>query len=192
MNLNTLKRTAATAAIIASTILMPVAGQAANPTVTTSITTASGITVADGVDVAFGSWLVIVRNAESIVLTMDQTGAIVASGATQSTVVNLTPGTGVAGTVTVDVPVGANNAVLQMSRTAATAFGVAGLAFTSVAYSTAVEGNMQAFVVTPATEPVTVVTGGTPQTVTFSPVLTFSATVPDGTYTSSFDVSFAW
>lgn len=192
MNLNTLKRTAATAAIIASTILMPVAGQAANPTVSTSITTASGITVADGVDTAFGSWLVIVRNGESITLTMDELGAIVAGGATQSTVINLTPGTGVAGTVTVDVPAGANNVVLQMSRTAATAFGTAGLAFTSVAYSTAAEGNLNAFAATPATVPVTVVAGGTPQTVTFSPVLTFTASVAPGTYTSSFDVSFAY
>lgn len=193
MKLTTFKTLALATAAVAVVAFVPQGANAQTP-VQTSIATNSAITVVDGVDIDFGTWLIIVRGGETPTLTIDNAGAITTGGITTSTLQNLTPGTSVAGTVTVDTPTGTTNTVLQMSRTAATAFTDPGLAITAVTYSTATEGNNQAFAVAPATVPVTVVAGGTPETVTFGATITASVTPLDANspHTSSFDVSFAY
>jgi hypothetical protein len=192
MKLTSFKTLALATAAVAVVAFLP-QNASATP-VQATIATNSAITVADGVDINFGTWLIIVRSAETPTITLDNAGAIVTGGITNSTLQNLTPGTGVAGTVTVDLPAGTANTVLQMSRTAPVAFTDTGLSISAVTYTTATETGNNAFLVTPATEPVTVVAGGTPETVTFGATITATATPLDANspHVSSFDVSFAY
>lgn len=164
--------------------------QAAPVTIATTITTSSAITATKVNDIRFGTWLVIVRSTETPTLTMDNAGAVAKTGNTLSTLQNIVAAPGPGG-LTVNVPVGSTNTILQMTRTAASAFTDPGMNVSAVSYSTAIEGNNKPFLAATA-YPVTVVTGGTAEPVTLASAVNFTATPADGTYSSSFDVSFAY
>jgi len=192
MKRTNLKMLALATAAVAGLALLPQGAQAQTP-VQTSIATNSAITVVDGDDIDFGTWLIIVRSGETPTLTIDSTATVTVAGDTTSTVQDLGVGTQQAGTLTVDVPAGSNNVVLQMERTAATAFTDGGLTLTNAFYSTATEGADVAFPEATGVD-VTVVAGGTPETVTFGVEITANATPDDANspHTSSFDVTFAY
>jgi hypothetical protein len=168
---------------------------AVNPTVNASITTSSAITVADGQDMTFGTWFLIFRNADNFSLHMTTAGVITAVGlgptpATDSRAINILAAAQV-GTVTVQLPAGVSGVVLNMQRTAITDFTDVALTLNNITYATATEGANLAL---PATTnvPVTAVTGGTPETVSFGADIDVTATPADATHTASFDVSFAY
>lgn len=189
----------ATVAVAALTgmVFSPSSSNAAavTPTVNATLTTNAAITVADGVDMTFGTWFLIFRNADIFNLHMTTAGVITAVGlgptpATDSRAINILPSPQ-AGTVTVMLPAGVSGVVLNMQRTAITDFADAGLTLSNITYGTATEG---ANVALPATTnvPVTAVTGGTPETVSFGADIDVTATPADATHTASFDVSFSY
>lgn len=161
----------------------------AQTTVQASITTNAAITVADGVDMDYGTWFLAVNGADDFLLTMTTAGVVTASGNVTSTATNIVPAVG-AGTVTVTTPTGTTNTVLQMTRSAIIDFPDAGLTFQNTTYGTAAQGANQALGVVAV--PVTVATGGTPQTVSFGGQINVSATPADATHLASFTVSFAY
>lgn len=188
MNFKSFSKSAAVAALALGWSFGAV--QAAPVTIATTMTTSSAITATKVADIVFGTWLVIVRSTDSPVITMNNAGTVAKTGITTSTVQNIS-NTAAAGSLTVNLPSGSTNTLLQMSRTAPTAFASPSMTVSSVSYSTLTQGNNNNFT-TPAAVPVTVVTGGTAETVTLASAITFTATPTDGSYTSSFDVSFAY
>lgn len=192
MNFRTMKIVAAFAVAFFGVAALSSNAQAQD-TITANIEFDSAITTSNAADLEFGTWLAIVRGGDTVTLTMDNTGAITPAGITTSTFQNIA-GTPAAGGIDVDLPAGTTNVVLQMSRTAATAFATnAGvMTLSAVTYSTAAQGNNQAFAATPTTVPVTVAAGGTPEHVTFGGTISLTGTPTDGPDSASFDVSFAY
>lgn len=167
---------------------------AVTPTVNANITTASAITVADGVDMAFGTWFILFRNADNFIIRLSTAGVITPVGlgptpATDSRAINTLVGP-VAGTVTASLPSGVSGVVINMQRTAITDFADAALTLNTITYSTATEAEAPL----PATTnvPVTIVTGGTPETVNFGGDVEVTGNPADLTHTASFIVSFAY
>jgi hypothetical protein len=195
MNFKTFKTTAAVAALILGIAVLPSAVNA-QETVNASIETNAAITTADGDDIDFGEWFLIFRNADAFSLVMTTAGVItptgLGGGATDSQAALLTAGATAEGTVTVDLPVGANGIELTMTRTAIDATGIgAGLTLQDITYGTVTEGaNLVLAEATP--EPVTVVTGGVPEVVSFGATFAVSAQPPDQVHLGTFDVSFAY
>lgn len=155
-----------------------------------TITTSSGITAADGVDMDFGDWLIGVNNGDQATITIDTDGDLTAVEGTTSQLIELTGATtGVAGTVTVDLPSGADGVELQMSRGTITQFTDTNITLDDITYSTATEAEAPLAESTPVV--VTVVTGGTPETVSFGGTITAEDASPaDATHTASFTVTF--
>lgn len=198
MNFRTMKMVAAFAVAFFGVAALSSNAQAQTRTVDVNISTDSAITTSIPNPIDYGTFLVIVRAPDSPTLTIGTDAATVAiGGTTTSTVQNLTSSS-TFGDMTVDLPVGTSNVILQMSRTAPDGFvgadplSVFGGTITAVTYGTLTQGDNQAFLVSPATEPVTVVAGGNPEPVRFGSTITFTATPDDDTYTDSFDVSFAY
>lgn len=167
---------------------------AVTPTVNASITTASAITVADGVDMAFGTWFILFRNADNFIIRLSSAGVISTTGLAlpanaNSNAVN-TLVAPVAGTVTASLPAGVSGVVLNMQRTVITDFTDLALTLNSITYSTTTEAEAPL----PATTnvPVTVVTGGTAETVSFGGDVEVTGNPADATHTASFQVSFAY
>jgi len=188
----------ATVAVAALTgaVFAPTSSQAAvvTPNVNVSLITNSAITVADGVDMAFGTWFLIFRNADAFELRITPAGVTsiqnIGGGTADSQAVN-TIAAPVAGTVTVSLPAGINGIVVNMQRTLETDFTDAGLTLTRITYSTVTEPGPT--VMTAATNyPVTVVTGGVAETVSFGADIQVTATPADATHTATFQVSFAY
>jgi len=179
---------------VASALALGVAAFGSNAqaqtTVDASFITSSGITVNAGNTMDFGEYLLIVGAPDNPTLTLSDDGsnAITVANNPNSQIVEITaPAT--EGSVTVDAP--ADGTVLTMTRDAAstTDFADAGLSLTAVTYRTATEsGNINA---DGDTGPVTVVTAGTPELVTFGGTITATATPADTTHTASYTVSFA-
>lgn len=167
--------------------------QAQTQTVNVNITTASGITTTVPDPIDYGTWLVIVRGGDTPTITVATDGTATTGGITTSTLQNLS-GTSDEGGMTVDLPDGTTNTILQMSRTAPDGFTPATLngTITAVTYGTTAQGENTAFPVSPATVPVTVASGATPEAVRFGSTITFTATPTSATYTDTFDVSFAY
>lgn len=163
----------------------------AQETVNANITTSSAITTTDGVDMGFGTWFAAVVSGDAFTIGMlSSTGAVTAAGVTTSFAIELVP-VDQAGTVTVEMPTGADNVLLQMTATAITDFADPGLSLSALNYTTATEGNDVVLVpLTPVD--VTAVTGGTPETVRFGGTIDVSATPADAAHVASFDVSFAF
>lgn len=194
MNLKALKYGAAVG--VAMMGISGFLGQAqAQTVIQANITVDSAITVTPGLNIEFGTWLLVYRNADPFELTMDTAGNIVvnniAAGAGNSVAIQLTPGTG-AGNLTVNLPTGANGVTLNMSRGAITNFGGGGLTLQNITYGTTIEGANQVFAQSPTLEPVTVVTGGTPQTVSFGAEIAVASQPVNGPASASFTVSFAY
>lgn len=168
-------------------------GSAHAQTVQSSITTSSAITATDGVDMAFGTWFLLHGPGgagDDFSLTIDTAGVITDDIVAQASVATeLVAGPAAAGTVLVTVPLGADGVVLQMTRGAITDFPSAALTMQNVTYSTAsqVEAPFNLVAV-----PVTVITGGTDETVSFGADILVTATPADGLNTASFVVSFAY
>lgn len=192
MNFRTMKMVAAFAVAFFGVAALSSNAQAQD-TITANIEFDSAITTTNPTDLDFGTWLAIVRGGETVTLTMDNTAAITPGGITTSTFQPIA-GTPAAGGIDVDLPTGTANVILQMSRQAVTAFTTnsAVMSLSAVTYSAAVEGTNLAFPVSPATVPVTVVAGGTPQHVTFGGTISLTGTPADGPDSASFDVSFAY
>ncbi len=197
MNFKHTKIMATTAvAALMGIAIVPTITEAApvTPTVVVNLTTNSAITVADGVDMQFGTWFLIFRNADLFNLNLTTAGVVSAvglgGGAGDSQAINTLPGP-VAGTVTVTLPAGINGIQLNMQRTAITQFTDPGLTLANTTYGTATEGANQALITT-TNVPVTVVTGGVNETVSFGADINVTATPADAAHTSSFIVSFAY
>lgn len=162
----------------------------AQTTVNATFTTSSGITVLPGNTMDFGTYLLQVGGGDNPTLTLSDDGsnAVVVANNPNSQIIEITaPAT--EGSVTVDAA--ANGTELTMTRDAASTvdFVDTGLSLTAVTYRTATEtGNIDA---DGDTGTVTVVTAGTPETVTFGGVITATATPADTTHAASFTVSFA-
>jgi hypothetical protein len=164
-----------------------------NADVDITIDTLSGITAADGATMDFGDWLIGVAAADtaSIVMATDGTYTI-NEGATSQLVELGGNASGTAGTVTVDLPAGADEVELQMERGAITDFADAALTLSDITYATATEGDdIPLAEATPVV--VTVDTGGTPETVSFGATITASNASPaNGTHTATFNVVFSY
>jgi hypothetical protein len=187
----------ATVAVAALTgvVVAPSSSNAAvvTPTVTATLTTNSAITVVDGADMNFGTWFLVFRNADLFSLHLDTatglTTAVGALGGTNSLAIETAAGS-VLGTVTVNLPAGLNNVILNMQRSATTDMPDAGLTLNAITYDTAIETPT---VMTALTNyPVTVQTGGIAETVTFGADVDVTATPADAVHVGSFTVSFAY
>ncbi len=163
----------------------------AQTTVTTTLTTDSSITAVDGADADYGTWFIAYRAPDAFDLVMDTAGVTSTANIVTSTALNLVL-VDQPGDLTVDLPAGANGVVLDMERTAITDFADPALTLTSITYGTATEGANLAFAVTPATVPVTVVTGGTPEPVTFGSTIAVTGQPVDGADTADYDVTFSF
>ncbi|MGZ9109226.1 MAG: hypothetical protein ACXW4B_10460 [Micavibrio sp.] len=188
MTANKLKTLALFGAVALGLAFIP--GTAKAQTVNATLTTDAGITTVDVSDMGFGTWFLAYIGADSFTLDMDTAGTVVANGIATSFATELVPGSGF-GEVTVDLPLGANNIVLQMTATAITDFADPALTLQSLLYETATELADQPFVPLVGTD-VTVVTGGTPESVRFGATIAVSAQPADGLDTATFDVSFAF
>ena len=193
MNFKSLRYAAAVAAVTAG--ITGFAGQASAQTpVVTTLTVNSTVTVADVADPDFGTWFLIFRNADAFELTMDTAGNVTANnlagGAGNSVALNLVAAPS-EGTVTVDLPAGANGVVLNMQRDNIVDFLDGGLTLQNITYATATEGANQVFAAL-TNEPVTVVTGGTPETVSFGGEIAVTAQPANAAHTASYNVTFAF
>lgn len=193
MNFTTLRNgTALAVAILGISGFM---GQAqAQTVITTNLDVDSAITVAPGNDIEFGTWLLVYRNADAFSLVMaPDTGNItptgLGGGAGDSVAISLVAGTG-QGNLTVDLPVGANGIAINMTRGAITDMPSTALTLQNITYNTTTEGNQPFLQAT--NEPVTVVTGGTPETVSFGAEIAVSAQPLDGPHSGTFTVNFAY
>jgi hypothetical protein len=157
-----------------------------------SIETDSSITVVDGDDMDFGTWFLVFRNADPFELRMATNGVItpqnMAGGAGDSLAAELV-NIDQEANMTVELPTGANNIQLNMTRTAITDFPSAALTLQAITYGTATQGANQAMAF-PGASPVTVVTGGTPEVVSFGADIAVTATPADAAHTATFDVNF--
>ncbi len=167
---------------------------AVNPTVSVSMTTNSAVTVADGVDMNFGTWFLVFRNADPFDLRLTTAGTVSAinlGGGTGDSQAIETLAAAQAGTVTVSLPTGINGVVVNLQRTAITPFTDPGLTLQNITYGTTTQGANQALAEA-TNRPVTIVTGGTPETVRFGADIHVTATPADAAHTASFNVSFAY
>lgn len=192
MNFKTFKQVAVIGtAIVALGYMSDVAKAAPTATVTASITTSSTITALTGVNMDFGTWLVGVHAADAPTITMNSaTGAYTIGAVGSSQIKNLGAATGTPGSATITLPTGADGIVVQMSLDTLTDFpGASGLSMTGITYSTLTEADT-AIIQGGATQPVTNVLGGAPETIKFGGTITATATPTDGNYAGSIDVSF--
>ena len=187
---NKLKTLALLGAIALGTILAPQSAKAQD-TVNATITQDGAITTVDVADMGFGTWFLAVVGGDVFTLTMNSsTGVVTAAGNVGSFATELTAGTG-EGQVTAELPLGADGIIIQMTPSAITDFTDPGLTLSSLTYSTATQGVDDPL--TPlVAAPVTCVTGGTPEPITFGGVIDVSATPADGLDTASFTVTFAY
>lgn len=170
-------------------------GQAqAQTVITTNLTVDSAITVTPGNNIEFGTWLLIYRNGDAFELVMDTAGVVTPTNLTgvpgDSVAIQLAAGTG-QGTLTVDLPVGANGVLLNMTRGAITDMPDLGLTLQTPTYGTFTQGANQAF--PQATNvPVTVITGGAPETVSFGATVAVTAQPANAAHAGTFTVNFAY
>ena len=167
---------------------------AVTPTVNASITTSSAITVADGADMEFGTWFILFRNADNFSLHLTTGGVLTAVGigpapATDSRAINILAAPAV-GTVTASLPTGVSGVIINMQRTAITDFADAALTLSNITYMTASQAEAALPVTTNV--PVTILTGGTPETVNFGADIDITGNPADLLHTASFDVSFSY
>ena len=193
MTFQSIKTMAATAALLIGVVGAGSIATAQTP-VQAAITTNAAITVVDIRDMAFGTWLLVFRNADAFSLTMDTTGVItpvgLGGGPTNSIALNLVTAP-LTARVSANLPAGANGVVINMQRDAIVDMPDLGLTFVSPTYATVTEGANQALpLATPV--PVTVVTGGTAEVVDFGGTIDVSATPANATHTASFNVTFAY
>jgi hypothetical protein len=195
MTFRTFKTLAVASLALAGIAMMPgqANAQAETATVTASIITDAGITAAVGDTMDFGTWLLGVSTGDEAAITMDTAGAITVTSQTGTAQAIDLGGTntGTPGTVTVDLPTGADGIELQMERGAITQFGDTNIVLSDIVYVTATEA-IEAPVDEAVPVVVTVVTGGTPETVTFGGTITASETPADNTHTATFDVTFGY
>jgi hypothetical protein len=193
MNFKSLRYGMAVAVAMAGISGFVGSAQAQTP-VLTNITTSSSVTVADVADLEFGTWFLVYRNADAFELTMTTTGTItannIAAGPGNSVALSLVAGAG-EGSVTVDLPAGANGVVLNMQRTAIVDFLDGTLPLQNTTSGTTTQGENQAMA-TAVNVPVTVVTGGTPEEVRFGGEIAVTGQPADGAHSASYNVSFAF
>ncbi len=157
--------------------------------VTAQITVVSGIEATVGLPIDFGTWVLAYRAGNNFTLVMDTTGAVVADNVA-SVAIPVVAGAG-AGNLTVDVPAGLTNTILQMTRGAITNFaGGSGLSLTAVSYRTA--SQVEAPFAQTVNHPVTVITGGVDEVVNFGATISITAQplVQAAPHTASFTATF--
>lgn len=193
MTFKSIKTMAAVAALITGVTGAAFVANAQTP-VQVALTTNSAITVVDIRDMAFGTWLLVFRNADAFSLVMDTTGTItptgLAGGPTNSIALNLVSANQTA-RVSANLPAGANGVQINMQRDAIIDMPDLGLTFVSPTYATVTEGANQALPLA-TNVPVTVVLGGTAEVVDFGGTIDVSATPANATHTASFNVTFAY
>jgi hypothetical protein len=195
MNFKTFKTLAIAALALAGVALMPGQANAQSnvATVTADITTDAGIDALAGVNMDFGNWLIGVHAGDTPQVIMTTAGVMTTANVGTSQLIHLDgTNTGTPGTVTVDLPTGADGIVLQMTRDGGTqvAFSDPNIVLEDITYLTATEAEAALDDATPV--PVTVVTGGTPETVSFGGTVTASDTPADTAHTATFDVTFGY
>lgn len=180
------------AAFLGIAIMPTMANAVDNATVTATITTDAGIDVANTANINFGTWLIGINGADTPTITINPTNAtLTTAGVGGSQLINLTGATGgTAGSVTVDLPTGADNITLQMTRSAITDFTDAGLALTAVTYDEDTVAPAALVAATPVD--IVVEVGGTPEPVTFGATITADATPADAVHVASFNVTFSF
>lgn len=193
MNLKSLRKKLVLGGLaVSTTALIAGAAVAQNDpqAVTVSLVTTSALTSGTPQDSSFGEWLIIVRSTETILLTMDNAGDVVASGDTNSSVIEIDDTGAQTGLVQITTPTGIDGEDLQMTHGGITDFTDAGLSLTSILYTDTVttSGNFTAGTAVP----VRVVTGGTQEDVTLAHVISATITPADATHTASYTVSFAY
>lgn len=185
----------ATSAIAAITFVTTDVNAATSASMGVSIESIDAVDVTKLNDMNFGKWL-LTYSAEDIVLTLNPNTSAVTVGALTTSTAQQLAATSRSGRLTVDIPSGINNYTLDMTVAAPTDFtDTAAYEMTSISYATASES-------TPATvtadgtttHPVTVLTGGTPETVFFGGVLTVDAQPTTNVLDSgsTFTVNFAY
>jgi hypothetical protein len=190
MRFNSLKTFAAVAVIAVAAMSGQASAQVDNQTINVTLATDSAIDVLKTADIDFGSWFVVVRSGETPTLTLTPGGGVsaVAAGVTNSTLTELTAGTG-PGQITVEVPAAT---VMTMTRSGTVAFTDTGIDLSAVTYDTATEsGNIDADSNTGA---VTILAGSMPENVDLGAELTFTATPDDANspHTASFVLTLAY
>ncbi|MGB4057486.1 MAG: hypothetical protein WBK77_05335 [Alphaproteobacteria bacterium] len=180
------------AAILGAVSLPAVANAVDNVTVNATITTAAGISASNVSNVGFGNWLIGISGAETPTITLGTTsGGYTVAGVTNSQIINLDGDTaGTVGQVTVDLPTGADNITLQMTRSAITDYTDAGLSLTAVSYDDDSSAPANLAAATPVD--IIVEVGGTPEPVTFGATITADATPASAIHTASFNVAFSF
>lgn len=193
MNFTTLRN--GTALAVAILGISGFIGQAqAQTVITANLDVDSAITVVAGNDIEFGTWLLVYRNADAFTLDMVAstgvtTPAGLGGGPTNSVAIELVAGTG-AGDLTVELPAGANGVVINMTRGVITDMPSTALTLQNITYNTVTE-NDAAFAQT-INHPVTVITGGVPETVSFGATVAVGGQPVDGPHSGTFTVNFAY
>lgn len=184
----------ATSAIAAVTFTATDVRAATSASMGVSVESIDAVDVTKLNDMNFGKWL-LNYSAESIVLTLNPlTNAVSVNSLTTSSAQQLAS-TSRGGRLAVDIPAGINNYTLDMTVAAPSAFtDTAAYTLTSISYATATEAVATVTADGVATHPVTVLTGGTPETVYFGGVLTVGAQPTTNVLDNgaSFTVNFAY
>lgn len=194
MQFKSLKGLMLAASAIAGLTSVATNSQAAdNATMNTVIEAVPALNVVKTSNLDFGRWL-LSHDTNDIVLVMDTTGNVTPSTTAPSTVLELDTNASAAGRIDVNLPAGLNNYLLDMTVSTITDFADAAYTLSAITYGTATEGANQAVTADGlAVHPVTVVTGGIPEVVTFGATITVSATPTPGIDSDgSFTVTFAY
>lgn len=193
MKLNYLKGLVlATTALVGVSIATSSVKAADNVAVGVGVDSIVALEVAKLNDMTFGKWLFDVEVGSSSTLVLNPTTNAVVSAPGGASTFSQIANTSRSGRVSVDIPAGMNNYALKMQRGAITDFTDTGLSLTEVTYITAIEAT-PAILVEAVDANVTVVSGGTPEAVSFGGTLTVTEQPADGPATpAEFTVTFAY
>ncbi len=183
----------ATAAVAGLSFMATSADAANNATMNSVIEAVPALNVVKTGNMDFGRWL-LSYDTNNIVLVMDTAGNVTPTTTAPSTVLELDTTASRAGTLDVSLPAGINAYELDMTVAAITDYADAAYTLSAITYGTATEGADQAVTADGTTvHPVTVVTGGVPEVVSFGGTITVSAAVTPGIDSdASFVVTFAY
>lgn len=168
----------ATTAVMA--LSFPINSQAAdNATVNAVIEAMPALDVIKVRNMDFGRW--ILTYSAGFDLVLDTAGNVTTTAVAPDVAIEIDTNASTAGRLDVTLPVGLNAYALDMTVAAVTDFGDAAYTLSAPTYGTVTEGQDNAITDDgTTTHPVTVVTGGVPEIVTFGATITVSATPTPG------------
>lgn len=190
MQFKSLKAVAlATTAVMA--LSFPINSQAAdNATMNAVIEAMPALDVIKVRNMDFGRW--ILTYSAGFDLVLDTAGNVTTTAVAPDVAIEIDTNASTAGRLDVTLPVGLNAYILDMTVAAPTDFADAAYTLSTPTYGTVTQGQDQAITADgTTTHPVTVVTGGVPEVVTFGATITVSATPTpgidsDGSITATF------